>query len=195
MDIFGSAYPNFYKSQTSDERLNAAKLWAAMFVDDDFETVLYAVKSFIVTDEKGFPPVIGVVKNKIADLQNRGEMTEYEAWNTIKKAISNGYYGAADEFAGLPPILQRLVGSPNRLKEWATMETEQIETVMASNFMRSYRARAEHEREQLMMPADVKNFIAAMSERMKLPAEPKQLTEQEINERRDEIRRQLENGK
>ena len=112
-------------------------------------------------------------------------MTEYEAWNTVKKAIGNGYYGCVEEFGKLPEILRRLVGSPNQLRDWATMESEALNTVVASNFMRSYRVRAEREREYLLLPSDVKAFMAELSGKLPPMPEPKQLTEAELNDRRN----------
>ena len=82
-------------------------------------------------------------------------MTEYEAWNCVRKAIGNGIYEANEEFEKLPLILQRLVGSPNQISDWAKMSSEVINTVVASNFMRSYSARAENEREYLLFPTDL----------------------------------------
>ena len=238
MDIFKATYPQFYKGQPDKERLKATALWASMFADDDFAVVAAAVKAFIATDEKGFPPVIGMIKNKIADIQNPDTMTEYEAWNLVRNAIGNsgggitceGYYkggvysetyqknayltmidgkliyrtggeyvcvrkydSCEEEFNKLPYILQRLVGSANKLREWARMNSETLETVVGSNFMRSYRARAANEREYAMLPDDVKKVMSAVAERMKLP-EARQMTEYEINERRNEIRQQLEDG-
>ena len=65
MDILTVAYPQFYKNQSAQEKLMAAKLWAELFAEDQVQTVLAAVKSLIAADEKGFPPHIGAVKEKI----------------------------------------------------------------------------------------------------------------------------------
>ena len=70
-------------------------------------------------------------------------MTEMEAWNLVVKAASNGFYGAKEEFAKLPRDVQEIVGSPAQLREWSQMDSDEFNTVLASNFQRSYRARAE----------------------------------------------------
>ena len=195
MDILKSAYPNFYKGQSEKEQLKTTKLWAAMFSDDDSDIVAAAVKAFIITDEKSFPPSIGVIKNKIADIANPDAMTEYEAWGLVAEAISDGYYGAHEEFSKLPPVLQKIVGSPNQLRTWSLMESKDLHTVVASNFMRSYRVMAAREREYSMLPGDVKYVISEISERFKMPELPEPMTEFEINERRNEIARQLTGGR
>jgi hypothetical protein len=76
------------------------------------------------------------------------EMTEAEAWALVRKAASNSFYGqAAKEFDKLPPILQRLVGTPNQLRDWGMMDSNEFNTVVASNFQRSYRARVKSDKE------------------------------------------------
>ena len=186
------AYPAFYKDKSKQELTAVVNLWHRMFADDDAELVMAAVEAFIATDSKGFPPVIGAIKNKISELKRPDEMTEYEAWNLIKEAVSNGYYGAHEEFSKLPPILRRLIGSPNQLRTWAMMDSEHLHTVVASNFMRSYRVRASHERDYDMLPGSVKGFIGALSERMNMPGLPEGVGEYEVNERRNDIHRLLE---
>ena len=184
MDVLEDIFPSFNKGLTDKKIMRKTTTWAAMFADDDFALVLAAVKSFTATEDKGFAPSIGIIKNKMAELKNPDAMTEYEAWNRVREAISNGYYGADKEFAKLPAVLQRLVGSPNQLRDWATMETETLNTVVASNFMRSYRVRAEREREYLLLPADVKKFMAELSAKVSIP-EVGELTEDEFNSRRN----------
>lgn len=163
MDILTIAYPQFYKTQSDLERISAAKLWAEMFRDDDVRAVLAAVKALIASDEKGFPPVIGAVKEKIRMLTQPPEMTEQEAWNYVQNACRNSLYNSAEEYAKLPEAVQRLVGSHNQLKEWAMMDADELRTVVASNFMRSYRVRAKSERELAALPGDVRQFVSLMA--------------------------------
>ena len=186
------AYPAFYKDKSEHELDAVVKFWHKMFADDDAQLVTAAVEAFIASDKKGFPPVIGVIKNKIADLMRPEYMTENEAWHLVAKAVSNGIYGAEQEFEKLPPVLQKLVGSPNQLRTWAMMDSESLHTVVSSNFMRSYKARAEYEREDLLMPGDVKKFISELSSRWALPVGADSISAQELNERRNNIRAEIE---
>lgn len=163
MDILTVAYPQFYRNQTDEEKLMAAKLWTEMFSEEDVSIVLKAVKALIATDKKGYPPHIGAVKDKILKMTTPEEMTELEAWGYVRKAISNGIYGAAEEFEKLPPIVKRLVGSSNQIREWAIMDVDTVDSVVASNFQRSFRARAEKEREFMALPADVKDMVSQLA--------------------------------
>ena len=163
MDVLTVAYPHFYKTQTDSEKLMAATLWADMFADEPVGVVLAAVKSFIASDEKGYPPTIGAVKAKIRLITTPKEMTEQEAWALVAKAVRNGTYGSREEYDKLPAVIQRIVGSPTQLREWAAMDRETVQSVVASNFQRSYRARAAHEREVMALPSSVRQAIGGMS--------------------------------
>lgn len=173
MDILTAAYPRFYSSTTGPDMCNVIKLWADMFAHDEVALVAAAVKSVIASDEKGFPPTIGQVKAKLRLLTAKPEMTEAEAWDLVARAIRNdGLYGAAEEFEKFPPVVQRIVGSPGTLREWARMDTETVHSVVSSNFQRSYRAISAREREINALPPDVR----ALVQRIGAEPEPEKLT-------------------
>lgn len=163
MSVLKAAYRNFYKDMRRDEAEGIVDLWASMFVDDPAQVVAAAVKAHIATDRKGFPPHIGAIKDAIVKVTAPDEMTELEAWSLVHKAICNGIYGAQKEFDKLPPVIQRLVGSPSQLKEWAMMDADTVASVVSSNFQRSYRARAASEREMLALPSDVRQTMAKLT--------------------------------
>ena len=167
--VMQAAYPNFYKGMNQKQADAVLDLWATMFADDPLEVVAMAVKSHIANDKKGFPPHIGAIKEAIIKLRQPDEMTEMEAWALVRKAVGNGIYGSQKEFDALPPVLQRLVGSPNQLKDWAMMDEEVVASVVASNFQRSYKARAANERELLALPADVRQVMQRLSAGMAMP--------------------------
>lgn len=167
MDILTTAYPRFYAGPDVPDMRKTISLWAEMFARDDVSLVAAAVKSVIEGDEKGFPPTIGQVKAKLRLITGSRELTEAEAWDMVSQAIRNGLYGAAEEFGKFPPLVRRIVGSPNTLREWARMDTETVHSVVASNFQRSYRAVSAREREIGALPADVRALVAKLA-----PAQP-----------------------
>lgn len=61
--MLSTAYP----SMRGDEKavVNQVALWADMFPHDDYAAVKDAVRGYIATDEKGFPPKIGQIKARI----------------------------------------------------------------------------------------------------------------------------------
>jgi len=168
MAILQVAYPVYYRNKTQDELMTAVNLWTEMFKEDDFKIVSAGVKSFIASDIKGFPPSIGAIKQYIQKITAPEELTEQEAWSLIKKALKNSSYNSKEEFEKLPQELQRLLGSPSQLKEWAREEISTLDSVIASNFMRSYRARIQSVREYNALPNDVKQMVGSLSTNMVL---------------------------
>lgn len=159
MSVLRGAYPHFYRDISKQEAYDTINLWTDMFSNDDASIVAAAVKSLIDGDDKGFPPTIGQVKAKIRLLVRSDELTEAEAWNLVSKAVKNGLYGSVEEFEKLPPAVKRIVGSPSQLRDWASMDSETLHSVVASNFQRSYKVVATREKEIAALPDDVKKLI------------------------------------
>lgn len=174
MDILTTAYPTFYNGRNAPDMRMTVNLWAEMFAEDDVKIVAAAVKALIATDDKGFPPHIGAVKNRIRQISNPDEMTEQEAWALISKALRDGYYNAEAEFAKLPPLVQDVVHDPRQLREWSMMDESTVQSVVASNVQRSFRVKAQSRRDFDALPKDVqalaKTFAAALPQ---MPEEPK----------------------
>lgn len=159
LSVLRGAYPAFYRDTSRQEAEAIVSLWADMFAEDEYMLVAAAVKSLIVADKKGFPPVIGQVKEYIRKLTAPQEMTEQEAWALVAKAIRNGTWGAKEEFEALPPKIQRIVGSPQQLTDWAKMDSDSVHSVVASNFQRSFRAKAKADKEYAALPSEVKAIV------------------------------------
>lgn len=184
MNILTTAYPRFYSGQDAPDPRKTMSLWAEMFRDDPVELVAAAVKALIATDEKGFPPHIGAVKASMRKLVQPDEMTEMEAWRLVRRAIRGASMSpssrritaagidsktsAQKNFEELPSTLQRVVGGPEQLAAWEQVSDDQIDTVIQSNFMRSYRARAQQEREFQALPDDIKTMVGTAADRFAL---------------------------
>lgn len=169
MDILTAAYPHFYGGKNAPNVKSTLSLWASVFADDDVRLVAAAVKAIIVADTREFPPTIAHVKEKMRQLvAEKDELTEAEAWTLISHATRNGLYGSKEEYAKLPPTLQRLVGSPEQLRTWAMMDSDTLHSVVSSNFQRSYKIMVQREREEAKLPKDVLALVSGMSERMML---------------------------
>ena len=89
----GDGYPRYYAGIDRRRRTRAVVLWASAFEEDDPRLVAGAVRSFIETDGKGFPPVPGQIKAKMRLITAHGELSENDAWNTGQEHLkywSNG---------------------------------------------------------------------------------------------------------
>ena len=149
------------------------QLWETMFKDDDPAEVAVAVKDCIATLQ--FPPRIADIKSRIAQGRMAGQPTEMEAWALVYKAImeSTRIGKAQTMFDALPPIAQDLVAMPEQLLDWHDVPGDKLTTVVASNFMRSYKTKAERQASYHALPTDIQKHEA-----WKLPTErekPKEL--------------------
>lgn len=173
MALLKAAYPAYYRGMSKADAYSVIALWAEMFKEEDPAVVLAAVKAHIASDEKGFPPHIGAIKNAVRKVLHPDEMSEMEAWSILHRAICRSGYHSEEEFQKLPAEIQRIAGSPNQLKAWAMMDPGELGTVVQSNFLRSYRAVAQAEKERQMIPETVRH----LADRMRLPAEAYRLTQ------------------
>ena len=173
MSIMQTVYPDSFKDLTKEALGMTVKVWAKVFEDIPANAVQAAVMAHISASTDRFMPPPGVIKQRIVSMTTaEAEITPQEAWQLVYAAAQRGLYNAKDEFEKLPPVVQRLVGSPNQLKEWAMMGAETVQSVVASNFQRSYSVRAEKEREYLAMPSSVRNAVAEISSKLGFEALP-----------------------
>lgn len=201
LSVIKTEYPNEFRRMVREEAERKAALWQNMFADDDPQLVGAAVKSYIVSDESGFAPKIGQIKAKMRELTEPETDTEMEAWNLVRKALRNSTYHAEEEFLKLPGVLQRIVGAPEQLKVWAKMPEETVQSVIASNFQRSFRWKITEARRYEALPPDVKAAAASFAktsflsldqhleemEQAALP--PKMKTLEDIKDDLDKIKR------
>lgn len=192
--VLKAAYPAFYRGMKADELNGIVNLWASQFEGDDYKTVGAAVQAHIATDTKGYPPHIGAIKEAIRKITQPDEMSEMEAWSYVASALRNSGYNSVTEFDKLPPVVQRIVGSPSQLREWAMMDSDTVQSVVQSNFMRSYRVRAQSEREYLALPESVKELMGQLAGSMAMPALKESDRSYDIRQLESEIEARYLNG-
>lgn len=168
LNILKIAYPTFYKNISKQEALDIVDLWSNMFEGDDVLLVINAVKAFIATDDKGYPPVIGVIKKKMREISQPRTMSEMEAWQLVKKAASNSAYHAKEEFDKLPPTIQKIIGDYRTLKDWGCMDMDKFDTVLQSNFIKFFKINSEKEKEYMALPLSVRNFQKGIDSEMEM---------------------------
>lgn len=176
LTLIQAEYPQSFSKM--DERQMALKLemWSKEFEEDD-SRVVFAAARVLMRSAREFAPNSGQIREKINELMMEPTLDEQQAWALVSKACTNGYYGYKKEFEKLPPAVQRAVGRPEQLKEWAVMDVDTVQSVVASNFMRSYRAGAAREKEVARIPPEIRNLLGGMSDKMKLPEVAKSYVE------------------
>ena len=127
---------------------DAFDMWYALLNDLDYEVASMATQSYMQTEH--FPPTPADIRKYASHITSpvTDDISEVEAWGMVSKAICNSLYHSEEEFARLPKLIQQTLGNHIRLRELAELDAGQLQTVEASNFMRSYRAKLEvHKRE------------------------------------------------
>ena len=149
------SYPNYKPNNISE----TVDVWNMMLSDYDYNLVAMALKAYILSDTGGFAPSIGQLVAKMQTITKPQELSEMEAWSLVSKAIRNSGYNSVEEFANLPLLVQKAVGTPDNLRNWAVSDYQTIESVIQSNFLRTYRTVVRRENEINCMPNEIKALI------------------------------------
>lgn len=167
LTLLQAEYPNSFSNM--DTRTMALKktLWESEFQNDDL-TLVYAAVRLLMKERREFAPNIGHIRDKMRLLREPEELSEAQAWAMVSKACQNSLYNAKREFDNLPPEVQQAVGAPEQLKAWAAMEEETVQSVVASNFRRSFRTQQSRNRELSMLPPDIRAAICGAADRMRM---------------------------
>ena len=135
------------------------EVWGMMLSDYTYQQISVALKSYILSDTSGFAPTIGQLVDMVHSVSKPQELNEMEAWSLVSMAIRNSGYRYTEEFLKLPAIIQRAIGAPEQLHIWATDE-DYNETVVMSNFQRSYRLVLMQKDESAKLPTEVRNLLS-----------------------------------
>lgn len=143
---------------------DAFNVWYMLLADLDYKSASISTQMHMRSST--FEPKPADIIEQYNKLVKREELTEMEAWSLVSKALRNGINGAEEEFNKLPPLTQKAVGSPSQLRNWATSDEASIESVVQSNFMRTYRTECKRQRDFDKLPNDVKQLIANTNQQL-----------------------------
>lgn len=156
--LLQSEYPNSFSKLDKQAFDLKFELWASEFANDPFEAVYTALRMYMETGEQ-FAPNIGQVRKRMRMQQEQDEISEGEAFGMVAKACRNGSYGYMKEYAKLPPDVQKAVGRPEQLRDWAKLDENDFQTIAGSQFLRSFRAVRTRKKETEAYPPALKNMI------------------------------------
>ena len=158
--VIEKAYQRFYIGYTQEDKLQLIDIWQSIFSLDEYSVVTNALRAFLSSDTKGFPPVSGQIKELIAKISyDTTIMSDMEVWAVVRKAIRHSNYHAREEFDLLPELIQSVVVTPENLIEWAKLDSKEVSTIIQSNFIKSYRMTVERQKELARMPEDISKLI------------------------------------
>lgn len=158
--ILKEYYPKDFVSTDLQTKVEA---WHLILQDYDYKLTQSAVVSFVSSDLNGFMPSVGQIVDKINKLTSKKQLTENEAWDMIYKAICNSAYNSVEEFNKLPLEIQRAIGSPNMLKSWAMVDLNEVNTVIQSNVMRSFKTAQKQQKEYDALPQNIKEYTQTLA--------------------------------
>ena len=182
----------YTNARAADNQVAQANTWALVLKDWSYSQMEAALVAFAANDTKGFSPSPGQLIDTAMNLTEKGdELTEQEAWSMVQRALSNGTYGYREEYDKLPTLVKACIGSPNQLREWAMTDASAVNTVTASNFMRSFRAKKAASERFGRTPEFVR---LASQELFPAPQEAFALTEAEEQQRKRELLQRINLG-
>ena len=155
-----ASYPNFNPKDLS----GTVDIWSQMLIDYDYKDISKALQKYILSDSSGFAPSIGQIVGLIDMPMNREPL---EAWDLVRKAISNSIYNAEEEYNKLPIECQKAIGSTANLKEMAQMDKNTVESVEQSHFIRSYQTVLKRLDEERRLPNQFKSYTQQIAEKIK----------------------------
>lgn len=166
LSILKAAYPHSFQKLGMRDADALVALWERQFAEEDPQAVSAAIDSLIATRTVGFSPTIGEIKEQLYRLRNQEQLSVDDAWASVEHACRNGLYHAQEEFDKLRPAVQCAVGGPEQIKAWARIDPETLNSVIASNFRKSYAAAQERAKHAAALPANVREMLSAVSEHL-----------------------------
>lgn len=132
-----AVFPNFnVKPEEMTPTINA---WQMMLEEYSLPEVKQALQIYVRTSGAGFAPSVSQLISAMYKPKEQARLSDGEAWMLVKKAIRDGNYHSAERFEELPESIKKAVGDANMIREWAMCDSEEVNTVIASNFQRTYR--------------------------------------------------------
>ena len=157
-----AAYPQS-KFENPAETIAA---WHFLLEEYPANVVMAAFQIYVKTNNTGFAPSVSQIIGCMHKPSEIEQLSEGEAWNLVKRAIQNSGYGAEEEFEKLPPIIQRCVGSANMLHQWALTDSDEVNTVIMSNFQRTYRAVLSKQDFNNKVPEKISDVVKGLADKL-----------------------------
>ena len=160
--IIRIAYSNNPNIKIPDNISDIVDSWHFTLKDFDYNDIAISLATYNRTDTSGFLPTPAKLISILQKITQPQELNEMEAWALVCDALRNSGYNYAEEYAKLPPLVQKAVGLPTQLQAWSLTENLNKD-VVGSNFMRCYRIEVERQKEISKMPQNVREMLESIS--------------------------------
>ena len=149
---------NSIAEKTKEQKQLMVNTWEECLGDLDYNLVLQAVKKTIINSQ--YPPTIHEVrKNAMSIINPEPERTAIDAWKEAYQMICMGSYMTKEQFEMASPEVKRFFGDVRQVTELARTDIDTVNTVTKGQFLKQYEIIAEQQREQKMLPEDMKQKI------------------------------------
>lgn len=157
------AMKSVYRDPAFIANNEAFNMWFALLKDLSYEELSFAVKTWMQTEEK--EPTVAGLRIKANDAKPM-DMTALEAWGVVRNAVTRSGYGYKEEYAALPPELQKSVGVPENLRDWSQVEIGTLDTVIQSQFIKNYYVVKKRTEEAERTSPEISSLIGNIQQRM-----------------------------
>ena len=154
-------FPN-WKPSNLTETVDA---WHWALEEYPAPAVKASLQIYLKTNKSGFAPSVSQIINGIHEPADKTRMTEGEAWALVKRALADSAYNSTERFFELPPEIQKAIGGPEVLRQWGMTDSDEVNTVIMSNFQRTYRAVIQQQEYAERVPYALNDIIKGLSEK------------------------------
>ena len=163
--ILNDAYE--FNGKAMFETPDKVQFWFSCLQDLDYKVVCVAVKKLAMTNPNR--PTIASIREACVGIIESGPMlSEAEAWNIVRAALRDSTYHADEQFAEFPDAVKKAVVSPDRLREWCSMSSDTVTSVVRAEFRRSYESATRQIAEEKQIGEVGRNLIASVAERLSI---------------------------
>jgi hypothetical protein len=157
--VIRASYPEAYRGLTENDLEILLATWNTLLADYSYSDVSLAVQHYLTNDTYGRAPKIGQIIDSLRKTSVKPELNANEAWGLVYKAICNSTYNSEQEFEKLPQTVQKAVGSANNLKEYASMNIEDVQVTIKAHFKSIYEVEVKRKQEYEKLPQATRTLI------------------------------------
>lgn len=150
-------YPNF--NVRPAEMTPTINAWHLMLEEYPADVVKGALKIYVKTNDTGFAPSVSQLIGSLYKPLENEQLSEGEAWQLVKNAIQGANYHAEENYQELPEIIRQAIGGPAMLRQWGMTDSDEVNTVIMSNFQRTYRDLLSKQKFSTKVPTAISDVV------------------------------------
>lgn len=159
LTVIQTAYPT-YKVERMEDTL---KLWTMMLKDFTYKQVSLSLQVYIYNNK--FPPTISDIAKGISENETQDTENFEKAWVKVLNACKHTY--TESYWEKLPERIKKCT-SVQSLREWALMDSQVVNTVVKSNWIKAYQQVIEREKKYDALPSPVLKALGIETKKMQI---------------------------